>query len=731
MKTSKQIFWMIAGAMGLWFVLAPEKSPAYHNFFFRDAGDLVSGILNNALLDPSSVTKLGPSIGGSEIDDNSIIGRNIALGTILSSHTAFSLNGSVDYFLKISTDSTGFPDLSGGDRLPFMAAVSSAGLLGNKATILVRRGTYTIENVVSDGITWLCEEGVVFRRANNKMMFRMKNGGIVGGIIISTADPAVLIATPAFVFESNSFLKDTRFLLLQTNQGEIVVEKSSACVIQIGSATNVVFDNVTITSATNFTLDGTDSRAEIITVNCSTFTMRNSYIKADFPALGVRNVAIKVQHSNTIFEDNTFDVTNGGGILFVDLAVGSALYTSRYRVLNNTFFANDNNTGANGSVLASACSTNSFISGNRFYPTTDNAVGIYVVAGGLNDRKFSDFRLTLANNTMTPPNNVNQPNSTLILVKGADSAAHGLRDLFVFGNVANLVSAVYGEGTTTTNTSLRTNRLNGAAVTDSDGGVAASVSQSASTSSALIGLLITTQATDTNKVFVQAKEADIMGCFFSDPSTAPAISTVAAMNLVNTGGALGGGSNLSDPANTWHKIFLIAKTDCSTYSVILDSSNISNPVLPSGFTKWRKVGTIYNDSSSNILPIYKTWARATYWTDTSLVADASAGTTWTDVNLETVLSPNARNFTFGWRFQVAGTTSRCMFKFKGHLHVLTDLGEGDQGKQQFDTSVSMTKVYASQMTMPIFNSRIFQYRTDSAGGCELLDITGISYEEDN
>ena len=35
---------------------------SYHNFFFRDAGDITSGLLPNARLDPTSVTLQGNQI---------------------------------------------------------------------------------------------------------------------------------------------------------------------------------------------------------------------------------------------------------------------------------------------------------------------------------------------------------------------------------------------------------------------------------------------------------------------------------------------------------------------------------------------------------------------------------------------------------------------------------------------------------------------------------------------
>lgn len=88
MKTLKQILYMAVGTVifSVWVQHAHREAWAYHNFFFRDAGDITSGLLDNNRIDPSSVSKLGPSIEGSEMGDNSIQGRNFGLGVVISTH---------------------------------------------------------------------------------------------------------------------------------------------------------------------------------------------------------------------------------------------------------------------------------------------------------------------------------------------------------------------------------------------------------------------------------------------------------------------------------------------------------------------------------------------------------------------------------------------------------------------------------------------------------------------
>lgn len=56
----------------------------------------------------------------------------------------------------------------------------------------------------------------------------------------------------------------------------------------------------------------------------------------------------------------------------------------------------------------------------------------------------------------------------------------------------------------------------------------------------------------------------------------------------------------SEAANTWYYIWLIWRPDTGAVSAIF-SASYTTPTLPSGYTKKRLIGTVYNDSSSNFV----------------------------------------------------------------------------------------------------------------------------------
>lgn len=446
-------------------MVSAQPAFAYHNFFFRDAGDIISGILNNFRLDASSVTKLGPTINGDnrEIDDNSIIGRNIAFNTILSSHVSFSLLGERGYFLTISTDNTGLPDLFGNDRTPFVAAISSAA--GGKAEVFVRKGTYTIENVVSDGITWRFEEGVVLRRQLNKMMFKISNGGFIGGTVISTATGLVAIGTPAFVFGSNSKFINTVFQTAQDNNGSPTIGMSTACFISVATAANVLFDGIDLSSYTN--LSGiTSDRIQALSVDQSTITIRNSKFGCNSPGgQGLYFNCVGLFESNSDLRGNVFANDDGPSVFIMDKAPQKA-NQSQYRIVGNEFhdFAG-NSGGGSGCLVDTSNSSGSLIMNNVFYMHTRTAgAAIWFQGGGYANLAFAPQMTSIIGNVANAADNV-ATTSSFFLALDADPAKP-IVDIHVVGNQANGIATFLLENPTVLTTGLRSNRLNGVLVTD-------------------------------------------------------------------------------------------------------------------------------------------------------------------------------------------------------------------------------------------------------------------------
>lgn len=80
MNNFKQAVYVLLGAFvfTLW---VWKEGACYHNFFFRSADDITSGILNNDRLDSSSVTKRGPLTDGLQV---LVVGSITATGQITS-----------------------------------------------------------------------------------------------------------------------------------------------------------------------------------------------------------------------------------------------------------------------------------------------------------------------------------------------------------------------------------------------------------------------------------------------------------------------------------------------------------------------------------------------------------------------------------------------------------------------------------------------------------------------
>jgi len=128
-STKKQIFWLIAtGILFTLWVWNEHNSLVYgyHNFFFRSAADLTSGILQNERLDNSSITKQGNTILLTSLDSRitnieistSVARRsyNIVIGSLtalaadvdIASDTADGLREAVRRLTTLVNPTTGY-----------------------------------------------------------------------------------------------------------------------------------------------------------------------------------------------------------------------------------------------------------------------------------------------------------------------------------------------------------------------------------------------------------------------------------------------------------------------------------------------------------------------------------------------------------------------------------------------------------------------------------------------
>lgn len=128
------------------------------------------------------------------------------------------------------------------------------------------------------------------------------------------------------------------------------------------------------------------------------------------------------------------------------------------------------------------------------------------------------------------------------------------------------------------------------------------------TGTACMNLVISTVGADTNQFVVTADAVNIMSDYYT------AISSVVDISKTGAGGRDG---TITDGPSMSMSIFLISNG--SNYGVMFSSDVAKQPLLPTGYTKWRKIAIVGNDSSSNIIPIYKKDRVATFWTPTVFV----------------------------------------------------------------------------------------------------------------
>lgn len=105
-------------------------------------------------------------------------------------------------------------------------------------------------------------------------------------------------------------------------------------------------------------------------------------------------------------------------------------------------------------------------------------------------------------------------------------------------------------------------------------------------------------------------------------------------------------SGLSLSADTWYNFFMIAKTD-GTVDFGYDSSSTATNLLSdaTGYTLYRRVGSVLTDGSNNIKQFYQI-GDDFYWTSIIIEYDATSGipTSATDVTLTTPLGVRTKPF---------------------------------------------------------------------------------------
>lgn len=140
-------------------------------------------------------------------------------------------------------------------------------------------------------------------------------------------------------------------------------------------------------------------------------------------------------------------------------------------------------------------------------------------------------------------------------------------------------------------------------------------------------------AAPTSKVKVTADEITIQDVVVATLNVTADIA-ISGANGLDTG---------TETANTWYAIWLIYNPTTAIVASLL-SGNFTTPVLPSGYTKKRRVGAIRNDASSNFLRILQLGEFAQYQNADGewVVNNAGPTTTFSAAGAGAFVPPSAR-----------------------------------------------------------------------------------------
>ena len=135
-----------------------------------------------------------------------------------------------------------------------------------------------------------------------------------------------------------------------------------------------------------------------------------------------------------------------------------------------------------------------------------------------------------------------------------------------------------------------------------------------STSTSIFGLVISSFGTDTNIMQSTIAYINIMGDEY--------FNVVTTFSLAVSG--IGGLDSGAEAASKWYRIDTNSRRNNSAMNIVLSDGGNTQPVLPTGYIKWRLIGRVRNDGSSNILPFHQINNEVHYWGQQILINDGSA-----------------------------------------------------------------------------------------------------------
>jgi len=182
--------------------------------------------------------------------------------------------------------------------------------------------------------------------------------------------------------------------------------------------------------------------------------------------------------------------------------------------------------------------------------------------------------------------------------------------------------------------------------------------------------------------------------------------TVSGANGLDTG---------TEAADTWYAVFVIGDSSGSNPPAGLLSTSAGSPTLPSGYDKFRRVGWVRNNASSNFLKFYQRWTGKTrrYWYD----ADASAvrvvnngsATAFQNVSCSAFVPPSSENIVLQIQFKT-GTVGLADDRVR-----LRPTGAAAGTLYQMRIGVVSDVMLMTNVEMPCDTSQSIDYRVTTGG----------------
>lgn len=429
---------------------------AEHTLIFLNADNLTQGTVPNARLDPTSVTLQGPNIGGQ------FSALHTATANIISSFntSTTTLTNSISYLsdsyrFTIATGPGLGADFYGVDRTPFVQAIASAALSDGRASIYVQKGTYTVRDVVSNGIDWVFDRGAVIKQAELGQMFRVSNGSIRGGVVMTSATTKTASSSAAFVLGDYGKMYDMVFTscvyfnyAVSLTDFYGMIESSGTIGAEIRNCVFKEYQNLNNNSAAKGTFIGLKGTTGAV--------VSDNYMRVVSTNPLSLTAAIKAANAEVRIENNHIDIDGVSGVFMIDEPGQRA---SKYAIRNNTF----NQRAALIAIIDATSSSGSVIMGNRIIDYNGGATGIHVQGGGYGNHNFSPASLLVSQNTMSSVDGLVDSNTFLSVTADALKDVSGI---VFFGNASSQVGTFSTTSGDVVSNIFRSNTKDGVIVTD-------------------------------------------------------------------------------------------------------------------------------------------------------------------------------------------------------------------------------------------------------------------------